>query len=75
MGVDVGVNQADLMAHFVVEEMNLDDMLTLLKLNRGDYSIVQMKVQQNAKAANQLLKDLAIPQETVLSRLRVMNLC
>ncbi len=66
MGVDVGVNQAELMAHFVVEELDLKDMFTLLKLNRGDYSIVQMKVQQNAKAANQLLKDLSIPEKTVL---------
>jgi trk system potassium uptake protein TrkA len=66
MGVDIGVNQADLMAHFVVEEMNLEEMFTLMKLNRGDYSIVQIKVGQNAKAANRLLKDLSIPKETVL---------
>lgn len=66
MGVDIGVNQADLMAHFVVEEMNLEEMFTLMKLNRGDYSIVQIKVGQNAKAANKLLKDLSIPKETVL---------
>lgn len=66
MGVDIGVNQAELMAHFVVEEMNMKDMFTLLKLNRGDYSIVQMKVQPNSKAANQLLKNLSIPKKTVL---------
>jgi trk system potassium uptake protein len=66
MGVDVGVNQADLMAHFVVEEMNLNDMFTILKLNRGNYSIVQMQVQQNSKAVNQLLKDLSLPQGTLL---------
>ncbi|WP_066712385.1 potassium channel family protein [Clostridium sp. Marseille-P299] len=66
MGVDVGVNQADLMGHFVVEEMNLKDMFTILKLNRGEYSIVSMKVMQNAKAANKLLKDLSIPKKTVL---------
>jgi trk system potassium uptake protein len=66
MGVDVGINQADLMAHFVVEEMNINDMFTILKLNRGNYSIVQMQVQQNAKAVNQLLKDLSIPKGTLL---------
>jgi len=66
MGVDVGVNQADLMAHLVVEEMDLEDMFTLLKLKRGDYSIVQTKVGKNAKAANQFLKDLAIPKKAVL---------
>jgi trk system potassium uptake protein TrkA len=66
MGVDVGVNQADLMAHFVVEEMNLKDMFTILKLNRGDYSIVQMQVQPAAKGVNQLLKDLSIPKGVLL---------
>ena len=66
MGVDIGINQADLMAHFVVEEMDLKDMFTILKLNRGNFSIVQIKVQPNAKAANQLLKDLSIPQDTIL---------
>ena len=66
MGVDVAVNQADVVAHFVVEEMNLTDMFTILKLNRGDYSIVQVKVQQNSKAANKLLKDLSIPKATLL---------
>jgi len=66
MGVDVGINQADLMAHFVVEEMDLEDMFTIMKLKRGEYSIVQMKVAQNAKAANKLLKDLTIPKKTVL---------
>jgi trk system potassium uptake protein TrkA len=66
MGVDIAVNQADLMAHLVVEEMNLKDMFTLLKLGRGDYSIIQINVSKNAKAANQLLKNLSIPKKTVL---------
>lgn len=66
MGVDVGVNQAEIMAHFVVGEMNLHDMFTILKLNRGDYSIVQVKVQPRAKAVNQLLKDLPVSKQTVL---------
>jgi trk system potassium uptake protein TrkA len=66
MGVDVGVNQADLMSHLVVEEMDLENMLTLMKLNRGEYSIVQLKVGNNAKAANKTLKELSIPKKTVL---------
>jgi trk system potassium uptake protein TrkA len=31
MGVDVGINQADIMAHFVVDEMNLKDIFPKLK--------------------------------------------
>lgn len=66
MGVDVGVNQADLMAHLIVEEMNLEDVITLMKLNRGEYSIVQIKVTTKARAANQYVRDLTIPKNTVL---------
>jgi trk system potassium uptake protein TrkA len=66
MGVDIRVNQADLIARLVVEEMDLEDMFTLMKLNRGDYSIVQMKLMNHSKAANKLLKDLPIPKKSVL---------
>jgi trk system potassium uptake protein TrkA len=66
MGVDIGVNQADLMAHLVVEEMNMEDMFTLMKLKKGDYSIVQTKVPGSAKAVNHMLKELPIPKKSVL---------
>ncbi len=66
MGVDVGLNQADLMAHLVVEEMDLKNMLTLMKLNRGDYSIVQVKVDGNSETVNKPLRDLSIPSKAVL---------
>lgn len=66
MGVDVGLNQADLMAHLVVEEMDLKNMLTLMKINRGNYSIVQVKVDNQSEAVNKALKDLLIPPKAVL---------
>ena len=66
MGVDVGINQADIMAHFVVDEMDLKSMFTLFKLNRGDYSIVQIKVSAEAKASEKHVKDLSIPKKAVL---------
>jgi len=66
MGVDVYVNQAEIMSHLVVEEMDLKNMFTLLKLSHGDYSIIQIKVGQQAKAANKFVKDLSIPKETVI---------
>jgi trk system potassium uptake protein TrkA len=66
MGVDVGLNQADLMAHIVVEEIDLKNMLTLMKINRGDYSIVQVKVDDQSEALNKAIKDLVIPIKAVL---------
>ena len=66
MGVDVGLNQADLMAHLVVEEMSLKNILTLMEINSGKYSIVQVQVDKGSKSANRQVKDLNIPEKAVL---------
>jgi len=44
MGVDVALNQADLMVHLILEEMSMGDMMTLLKLRRGKFSIIERKI-------------------------------
>ncbi len=67
MGVDVAVNQADLIAHLIAEEMSLGDMMTLLKLRKGKYSLVEEKVSPKSKVVNQYLKDVTLPKECVLS--------
>jgi trk system potassium uptake protein TrkA len=67
MGVDVPLNQADLMAHLIAEEMSLGDVMTLLKLKRGQYSLVENTVDQKAVAAGKAIKDLHLPPECVLS--------
>ena len=66
MGVDVCVNQAEIIAKLVVEDMDMKDMFTMLKLSNGDYSIIQINVGEDAKAANKCVKDLLIPKKTVL---------
>jgi len=67
MGVDVVLNQADLMAHLIAEEMSMGDMLTLLKLRKGQYSLVEMKVDSMATAAGKAVRDLDLPTECVLT--------
>ena len=66
MGVDVALNQADILAHLIAEEMSLGDMMTLLKLKRGEYSLVEEKVHPTALAANKQLKDLTLPNECTI---------
>ncbi len=66
MGVDVALNQAELMARLVAEEMSLGDMMTLLKLRRGQYAVVEEKVHQNAPAAHKAIAELPIPANCVL---------
>ena len=67
MGVDVPLNQADLMAHLIAEEMSLGDVMTLLKLRRGQYSLVEYKVGPQSVAAGKAVKDLNLPHECVLT--------
>lgn len=67
MGVDVGLNQADMMAHLIAEEMSLGDMMTLLKLRRGEYSLVEEKVDPSSAAAGKAVRDLDLPTDCVLS--------
>jgi trk system potassium uptake protein TrkA len=67
MGVDVGLTEADLMAHVVAEEMSLGDMITLLKLNKGQYSLVQEKVHSASSVVGKSLREIQLPEECVLT--------
>ncbi len=66
MGVDVALNQADLMAHLIAEEMTLGDMMTLLKLRKGQYSIIENRVDPVSAAAGKAVRDLDLPRDSVL---------
>ena len=66
MGVDVALNQADILARLVAEEMSLGDMMTLLKLRKGEYSLVEEKVHPLSPAATKNLRELLIPSECVI---------
>ncbi|OGO63001.1 MAG: potassium transporter TrkA [Chloroflexi bacterium RBG_19FT_COMBO_55_16] len=66
MGVDVALNQADILAKLIAEEMSLGDMMTLLKLRRGEYSIVEEKVHPRAVVAGKPIREIDLPPECVL---------
>ncbi len=66
MGVDVFLNQADILARLVAEEMSLGDMMTLLKLRKGEYSLIEEKVHPLSPAAGNTLRALQIPNECVI---------
>lgn len=66
MGVDVALNQADLMAPLIAEEMSLGEMMTLLTLGKGRYSLVEEKVHPMAMAAGKAIRDLHVPEDCVL---------
>lgn len=65
--VDAAVNQAEIMASLIEEEMAPGSMMTLLKLQRGNYSLVEEIIAPGAKAVGVALKDLPIPQNCVIA--------
>ncbi len=67
MGVDVSLNQAEILARLSAEEMSIGDMMTMLKIRRGKYSIVEEKIAPSAPAIGRALKDLSFPNNCVIS--------
>ncbi|HEX6268850.1 MAG TPA: NAD-binding protein [Anaerolineales bacterium] len=65
--VDVALNSADVLAHLIEEEMSLGDMMTLFKIRRGHYSVVEEKVPAGAKAIGVQLKDMDLSQHCVIA--------
>jgi trk system potassium uptake protein len=65
--VDVAVNQAEIMSSIIEEEMSLGDMMTLLKLRRGNYSLVEEKIPEGAPGLGIAIKDLNLPEHCVIA--------
>lgn len=65
--VDVALNQAEILAKLVEEEMSLGDMMILLKLQRGRYSLVEEIIPEGAQVAGMALKDIAMPANSVIT--------
>src|SRR5512140_2861865 len=65
--VDVALNQADVLAHLIQEEMSLGAMMTLFQIRRGQYSVVEEKVAPGAKGIGIPLKDMGLEQQCVIA--------
>ena len=65
--VDVSLNSADVFAHLIQEEMSLGDMMTLFKIRRGRYAVVEEKVPAGAKAIGVALKDMDLAEHCVIA--------
>jgi trk system potassium uptake protein TrkA len=66
MGVDVALNQVDILTKMIAEEMSLGDMMTLLELRKGEYAIVEEKIHEQAAVVGKSLRELSLDNECVL---------
>lgn len=67
MGVDVALNQADLIATMIAEEMSVGDMMLLHKLRKGQFSLVEEKVAPQSFANGKKIKELNLPPECIFA--------
>ncbi|MCL5960065.1 MAG: TrkA family potassium uptake protein [Chloroflexi bacterium] len=65
MGVDIAVNQADLMARLLEEEMPPGGLVTLLRLREGEVAIVEKQVSAGSGAIGRQIKDLGLPEDAL----------
>ena len=66
LGVDTAIDQADLLAHLIAEEMSLGDMHILVKLRRGSYSLVEERVGPDAPVVGVPIRDISFPPRCVV---------
>ena len=67
MGVDVALNQTDILTGLILEEMSTGDMMTLLKLRRGKFSLVEEKLPPLSNVLGIPLRDLRLPATCVIA--------
>jgi trk system potassium uptake protein TrkA len=65
--VDVAVNQAELISRLIEEEMAMGSMMTLMKLKKGDYSLIEEHIVNGARAIGTQIKDLDLPEHVVIA--------
>lgn len=66
MGVDVKMNQADIIGHMIADEMNYHSIMTLMKLSKGEYSIVRAYVDYRSPNVDKTIAEINLPAQTVL---------
>ncbi|MGB9552887.1 MAG: potassium channel family protein [bacterium] len=65
--VDVAVNESEILASVIEEDIALGDMMTLLKLHQGPYFLVSEKIQKGSPASGKAIKELGIPKRCVIA--------
>jgi len=66
MGVDVPVSKAHIVAKLIEEETALGEIVTLLKLKRGEVSLIEETIDGEARAVGRKVSELNLPRGCVL---------
>jgi trk system potassium uptake protein TrkA len=65
-GVDVAISQVHLTSKVIEEEIGLGELVTLLKLNRGEAALVELRLPETSPCRGKAIRDLNLPTDTVV---------
>lgn len=65
--VDVTINPASIIASLISEQMSVGDMMTIAKLYRGSYSLVEEKIPDDARSIGMAIKDMELSERCVIA--------
>ena len=65
-GVDVAVSAVHIISKVIQEEASLGDIVTLLKLEKGEISLVELILSPKANSVGKMIKASNVPPEAVL---------
>ena len=65
--VDAAINPALIIASMISEQMSMGDMMTIAKLYKGNYSLVEEKIPDGARSIGIAIKDLGLAEECVIA--------
>jgi trk system potassium uptake protein TrkA len=65
-GVDVAISQVHLTSKVIEEEIGLGELVTLLKLNRGEAALVELCLPETSPCRGKAIRDLNLPTDTVV---------
>jgi trk system potassium uptake protein TrkA len=66
-GVDVAISQTHLTAKVIEEEIGLGDLITLLKLNRGEAALVEVRLHDTSPCRGKAIRDISLPPDAVIA--------
>ena len=65
-GVDVAVSAPAIISQIVAEEVTLGDLVSLLKVAKGKFELVEMAIPEDSPAVGRPIAELALPQNCTL---------
>jgi len=65
-GVDVAISQVHLTSKVIEEEIGMGELVTLLKLNRGETALVELRLPETSPCRGRTIRELNLPAETVI---------